>query len=72
MERTLGTTYAHSYASDVTLTALGSRTVQQALADGDDVKSVWQVVCAALAEEASATSRPTAVARIDAQASAFD
>jgi hypothetical protein len=45
MERRFGVTYAHSYASDMVLAELGSRTVVQALADGDDAKSVWRAVC---------------------------
>ncbi len=45
MERRFGVTYARSYAADMVLAELGSRTVAQALTDGDDVKSVWRAVC---------------------------
>jgi hypothetical protein len=55
MERRFGVTYAHSYASDMVLAELGSRTVQQALAQGDDVKYVWRAVCDAT--QAPATER---------------
>jgi len=49
MERRFGVTYARSYASDMVLAELGSRTVLQALDQGDDVKAVWRAVCEATA-----------------------
>lgn len=49
MERRFGATYARSYATDQVLAELGSRTVLQALADGDDAKAVWRAVCEATA-----------------------
>jgi hypothetical protein len=45
MEEQFGPAYAHSLAHDQTLPALGSRTVEQALADGEAPKKVWQAVC---------------------------
>jgi hypothetical protein len=45
MDRRFGTTYARSYATDMVLAELGSRTVTLALADGDDAKAVWRAVC---------------------------
>jgi hypothetical protein len=48
MERHLGEAYAHSYARDHVLSALGGRTVEQALADGEDATTVWRAVVAAL------------------------
>lgn len=45
MDRRFGATYARSYAADMVLAELGSRTVVQALADGDDAKAVWRAVC---------------------------
>jgi hypothetical protein len=45
MERRFGVTYARSYASDMVLAELDSRTVIQALEQGDDVKAVWRAVC---------------------------
>ncbi len=46
MDVTFGPTYSRSYARDQSLAALGSRTVEQALADGDEAKSVWRAVVA--------------------------
>lgn len=47
MEARFGAAYARSYAADQVLAPLGGRTVERALADGDDVKSVWRAVCEA-------------------------
>ncbi len=47
MEGRFGDGYARSYAADQVLSTLGGRTVERALADGDDVKSVWRAVCEA-------------------------
>ena len=53
MERRFGAAYAHSYAADMVLAELGSRTVEQALAQGEDAKSVWRAVCDATHAPAS-------------------
>ena len=53
MERRFGEVYAHSWAADVVLAELGSRTVNQALAQGEDAKSVWRAVCDATQAPAS-------------------
>jgi Protein of unknown function (DUF3046) len=45
MRAQFGEAYADSVAKDQVLAALGDRTVNQALADGDDPKTVWQAVC---------------------------
>ena len=45
MESRFGASYARSYAADQVLSTLGSRTVLQALADGEDAKQVWRAVC---------------------------
>jgi hypothetical protein len=47
MRAQFGDTYAESLAKDYVLAALGSRTVNQALADGEDTKVVWRAVCEA-------------------------
>lgn len=47
MDEQFGSGYAQSVAHDFVLTALGGRTVQQALADGEDVKMIWQAICVA-------------------------
>jgi hypothetical protein len=48
MEAQLGAVYARSFAKDMVLSTLGSRTVDQALAQGDSAKDVWRAVCAYL------------------------
>jgi Protein of unknown function (DUF3046) len=45
MRAQFGEAYAESVAKDQVLAALGDRTVNQALADGEDAKSVWGAVC---------------------------
>jgi Protein of unknown function (DUF3046) len=45
MREQFGEGYAESVAKDYALGPLGSRTVNQALADGVDAKTVWRAVC---------------------------
>jgi hypothetical protein len=45
MRAQFGETYAESVAKDHVLAPLGGRTVNEALADGEDVKVVWRAVC---------------------------
>ena len=45
MNAQFGEVYARSVAQDYVLSGLGGRTVNRALADGEDVKKVWQAVC---------------------------
>jgi hypothetical protein len=47
MNSQFGENYAASVAKDYVLEGLGGRTVNQALADGEDVKAIWQAVCEA-------------------------
>ena len=47
MRAQFGEVYADSVAKDHVLSSLGSRTVNQALADGEEVKVVWRAVCEA-------------------------
>jgi len=47
MRAQFGDVYAESVAKDYVLAGLGSRTVSQALADGEDAKVVWRAVCEA-------------------------
>ena len=47
MNAQFGEAYAQSVAKDQVLAALGDRTVNQALADGEDAKTVWRAVCEA-------------------------
>ena len=44
MREQFGDVYAESVAKDQVLAALGDRTVNQALADGEDAKTVWRAV----------------------------
>jgi hypothetical protein len=44
MRAQFGDSYADSVAKDHVFTKLGSRTVNQALADGVDAKAIWRVV----------------------------
>jgi hypothetical protein len=45
MRAQFGEAYADSVAKDQVLAALGDRTVNQALADGVEAKTVWRAVC---------------------------
>jgi Protein of unknown function (DUF3046) len=45
MRAQFGEAYAESVAQDHVMSALDGRTVNQALADGEDVKQVWLAVC---------------------------
>ena len=45
MREQFGDVYAESVAKDYVLSNLGGRTVNQALADGEDAKVVWRAVC---------------------------
>jgi Protein of unknown function (DUF3046) len=47
MRAQFGEQYAESVAKDQVLASLGGRTVNQALADGEDAKAVWRAVCEA-------------------------
>lgn len=48
MESHLGPAYARSWAKDQVLSQLGGRSVQQALDEGMDTKTVWRAVADAL------------------------
>jgi len=45
MAEFFGEAYASSVAKDHVLATLGGRSVDKALADGEDVKVVWRAVC---------------------------
>ncbi|MQA85922.1 MAG: DUF3046 domain-containing protein [Streptosporangiales bacterium] len=49
MHRNFGDMYADSLAKDFVMAELGGRTVEQALAEGEDTKTVWRAVCDAMA-----------------------
>jgi hypothetical protein len=44
MEQALGAGYAQVWAREHVIAGLGERTVQQALAEGEDTKLVWREV----------------------------
>jgi hypothetical protein len=44
MREQFGETYAESVAKDFVISGLGDRTVNKALADGEDAKVVWRAV----------------------------
>jgi hypothetical protein len=44
MKEQFGDVYAESLAKDYVLSNLGGRTVNKALADGEDAKVVWRAV----------------------------
>ena len=46
MERRFGKGYVESYARDQAIPELGSRTVAEALAAGEDAAAVWRAVVA--------------------------
>lgn len=47
MNAQFGEGYAESVAQDYVVAGLGGRTVNRALADGEDAKRVWRAVCEA-------------------------
>ena len=47
MNSQFGEDYAASVAKDYVLADIGGRTVNQALAAGEDVKVIWKAVCEA-------------------------
>ena len=57
LEETFGAAYARSVAADQVLFQLGGRTIDQALAQGEDVDIVWRAVCAAYPERVPARLR---------------
>ncbi|MFI0481985.1 DUF3046 domain-containing protein [Actinomadura sp. 9N215] len=46
MRQQFGETYAESVARDYVMAELDGRTIEQALADGEPAKRVWQAVVA--------------------------
>ncbi|TDB90406.1 DUF3046 domain-containing protein [Actinomadura sp. KC216] len=46
MRQQFGDTYAESVAKDYVMAELDGRTIEQALADGEPAKRVWQAVVA--------------------------
>jgi hypothetical protein len=57
MEQVFGAGYAASVATDQVLPQLGGRTVQQALAAGEETVVVWRAVVAAYPDRVPKTIR---------------
>jgi hypothetical protein len=45
MQAQFGEVYAQSVAQDFVLASLGGRTVNRAIADGEEPKVIWRAVC---------------------------
>ena len=45
MRAQFGDVYAQSVAKDYVFARLGGRTIERALADGEDAKVIWRAVC---------------------------
>ena len=57
MERVFGQGYAASVAADQVIPQLGGRTVEQALAAGEETVTVWRAVVAAYPDRVPKTLR---------------
>ncbi|HKT00622.1 MAG TPA: DUF3046 domain-containing protein [Rugosimonospora sp.] len=57
LEQVFGATYAASVAADQVLPQLGGRTIDQALAAGEETVTVWRAVVAAYPERVPAKLR---------------
>ena len=50
LEEAFGATYAHSLAADHTFAELGGRTINEAIAQGEETVTIWRAVVAAYPE----------------------
>jgi hypothetical protein len=57
LERAFGAGYATSIAHDQVIPQLGGRTIEQALADGEETAVVWRAVVAAYPDRVPARLR---------------
>ena len=57
LEQTFGAAYARSVAADQVLSELGGRTINEALAHGEEAAVVWRAVCAAYPDRVPARLR---------------
>jgi hypothetical protein len=57
LDRVFGAGYARSVAADQVIPQLGGRTIDQALAAGEETVVVWRAVCAAYPERVPARLR---------------
>ena len=71
MRAQFGEAYAESVAKDQVLAALGDRTVNQALADGENVKTVWRAVAETFRTVLTAKRGTAALAELKQQLQAL-
>jgi len=57
LEQAFGAAYARSIAADQSFAALGDRSIDQAIADGIDVATIWRAVVAAYPDRVPARLR---------------
>jgi hypothetical protein len=57
LEQAFGPAYAGSIATDQVLPQLGGRTIERALAEGEETVVVWRAVCAAYPDRVPARLR---------------
>ena len=57
LEEAFGGAYAHSLAADHSFAGLAGRTINEALAQGEDAATVWRVVVAAYPDRVPARLR---------------
>jgi hypothetical protein len=57
LEQAFGPAYARSFAADHVFTELGGRTIDEALAQGEETITVWRVVVAAYPDRVPAKLR---------------
>ncbi|MBQ0993553.1 DUF3046 domain-containing protein [Micromonospora sp. PSH03] len=57
LDEAFGPGYAASIARDQVLSQLGGRTIEQALASGEQTHAVWRAVCAAYPDRVPARLR---------------
>lgn len=50
MEQVFGAAYAASVAADQVIPQLGGRTIDEAIAAGEDTATVWRAVCQAYSD----------------------
>jgi hypothetical protein len=54
IELSFGPEWAPSFCKDIAISALGSKTVDEALADGIEAVDIWRAVCSAHPVETAA------------------
>jgi hypothetical protein len=57
LEEAFGGAYAHSLAADQTFAGLGGRTINEALAQGEEAVTVWRAVVATYPDRVPARLR---------------